>query len=132
MVGLLNLLRTRLSPDAEDVIIIRLPQGWHRVPSFLRPPWPVARGAHAARSEEHTSELQSQSNLVCRLLLETIITHVDPVFESTDDKLWLSPAFLAPQLTALSGVDYHSPTAAIQEYDGPYSTRLSQRATAFF
>src|SRR2546427_1279576 len=27
------------------------------------------RGGHA-RSEEHTSELQSQSNLVCRLLLE--------------------------------------------------------------
>src|SRR5256886_9986647 len=25
----------------------------------------------SARSEEHTSELQSQSNLVCRLLLET-------------------------------------------------------------
>src|SRR5688572_31871249 len=25
---------------------------------------------NAARSEEHTSELQSQSNLVCRLLLE--------------------------------------------------------------
>src|SRR2546430_6500738 len=29
----------------------------------------VARRAHT-RSEEHTSELQSQSNLVCRLLLE--------------------------------------------------------------
>src|SRR2546427_5486941 len=35
------------------------------------------------RSEEHTSELQSQSNLVCRLLLEkkkkknTVYTHVD-------------------------------------------------------
>src|SRR5688572_31073699 len=29
------------------------------------------RGRHPrARSEEHTSELQSQSNLVCRLLLE--------------------------------------------------------------
>src|SRR2546430_9181108 len=27
-------------------------------------------GALANRSEEHTSELQSQSNLVCRLLLE--------------------------------------------------------------
>src|SRR2546427_5792998 len=27
-------------------------------------------GALLARSEEHTSELQSQSNLVCRLLLE--------------------------------------------------------------
>src|SRR2546427_8430763 len=30
---------------------------------------PLGRGP-AARSEEHTSELQSQSNLVCRLLLE--------------------------------------------------------------
>src|SRR2546430_8898057 len=29
-----------------------------------------AKGAKTARSEEHTSELQSQSNLVCRLLLE--------------------------------------------------------------
>src|SRR5688572_31103483 len=28
------------------------------------------RGKPDARSEEHTSELQSQSNLVCRLLLE--------------------------------------------------------------
>src|SRR2546427_12656713 len=27
-------------------------------------------GVHEVRSEEHTSELQSQSNLVCRLLLE--------------------------------------------------------------
>src|SRR5256886_7627910 len=29
-----------------------------------------ARRPHDRRSEEHTSELQSQSNLVCRLLLE--------------------------------------------------------------
>src|SRR2546430_7404599 len=29
-----------------------------------------ARRHHFVRSEEHTSELQSQSNLVCRLLLE--------------------------------------------------------------
>src|SRR2546430_9844994 len=35
-------------------------------------PRPAARRAAARdrRSEEHTSELQSQSNLVCRLLLE--------------------------------------------------------------
>src|SRR5205085_3582614 len=30
----------------------------------------LARGLVGERSEEHTSELQSQSNLVCRLLLE--------------------------------------------------------------
>src|SRR2546430_5430911 len=33
-------------------------------------PPPGRPAAAAARSEEHTSELQSQSNLVCRLLLE--------------------------------------------------------------
>src|SRR2546430_12233065 len=33
--------------------------------------WPhTSSVARDARSEEHTSELQSQSNLVCRLLLE--------------------------------------------------------------
>src|SRR2546430_1546706 len=33
--------------------------------------WPLGDGGRGrARSEEHTSELQSQSNLVCRLLLE--------------------------------------------------------------
>src|SRR2546427_6269543 len=30
----------------------------------------LLRGSARLRSEEHTSELQSQSNLVCRLLLE--------------------------------------------------------------
>src|SRR2546430_10922171 len=39
-------------------------------------PWIVALVALLAwRSEEHTSELQSQSNLVCRLLLEKKKTH---------------------------------------------------------
>src|SRR2546430_2994594 len=35
-----------------------------------RSPHDAAEGIDLARSEEHTSELQSQSNLVCRLLLE--------------------------------------------------------------
>src|ERR1039457_3938711 len=34
------------------------------------PPRPVVRNASCMRSEEHTSELQSPCNLVCRLLLE--------------------------------------------------------------
>src|SRR5438093_3752262 len=32
--------------------------------------WRVRMNPHAKRSEEHTSELQSLTNLVCRLLLE--------------------------------------------------------------
>src|SRR2546427_9464295 len=34
-----------------------------------------SRASSGRRSEEHTSELQSQSNLVCRLLLEKKKTH---------------------------------------------------------
>src|SRR5256886_12627345 len=34
---------------------------------FLAPTGGLVGGPHAFRSEEHTSELQSQSNLVCRL-----------------------------------------------------------------
>src|SRR5437016_8591036 len=37
----------------------------HREPNLARPP-----AASRARSEEHTSEIQSLTNLVCRLLLE--------------------------------------------------------------
>src|SRR2546430_10243417 len=44
---------------------IALPRTSVGRPSCL-PPFPCTD----ARSEEHTSELQSQSNLVCRLLLE--------------------------------------------------------------
>src|SRR5438034_5149832 len=35
-----------------------------------RRPYPLHSGGRARRSEEHTSELQSHSDLVCRLLLE--------------------------------------------------------------
>src|SRR2546430_4469352 len=36
----------------------------------MRSPSPSSNTKSPSRSEEHTSELQSQSNLVCRLLLE--------------------------------------------------------------
>src|SRR2546430_12172231 len=57
-----------------DAIVIATPPYYH--PQHLEAV--VAAKKHvylekpvAVRSEEHTSELQSQSNLVCRLLLET-------------------------------------------------------------
>src|SRR2546427_4819539 len=70
--------------------LFRSPQGHHHGAHHRRHPDPqaavgagAARRVHhrrdRARSEEHTSELQSQSNLVCRLLLEkkkTVKTNV--------------------------------------------------------
>src|SRR2546430_13201680 len=53
----------------------RSPNSTRYVPSPCRHrantlPWSAGPTALPRRSEEHTSELQSQSNLVCRLLLE--------------------------------------------------------------
>src|SRR2546421_4004267 len=60
---------------AIDILYIGLPERDARVPAGLAA---CLRDAHcrsrhyggAQRSEEHTSELQSRSDLVCRLLLE--------------------------------------------------------------
>src|SRR5690349_23778300 len=61
-------------------------------------PGPAGRGParrdvrrRPSRSEEHTSELQSRRDLVCRLLLEKKKTHTkvplsEPTFRSTDSK----------------------------------------------
>src|SRR5690606_39725542 len=50
---------------ALDAILVTGPFG-DAIPAPLRP----ALTSIATRSEEHTSELQSRENLVCRLLLE--------------------------------------------------------------
>src|SRR5205085_11139839 len=68
-------------PDAEalDATIVEMVRGWApAVESELVNAAGASRATRLAltyinafpRSEEHTSELQSQSNLVCRLLLE--------------------------------------------------------------
>src|SRR2546430_8271017 len=74
----------RHAPPGDVSAVQELPRdtpggdGAHRGSGSRRPlisnaaPW-------RARSEEHTSELQSQSNLVCRLLLEKKKTqNIDP------------------------------------------------------
>src|SRR2546430_5349795 len=59
-----------------DAIIDAYPRAPILLPLRATPPGngritpSICRIASTARSEEHTSELQSQSNLVCRLLLE--------------------------------------------------------------
>src|SRR2546427_8982704 len=67
----------RVPPDRRDADAVQRPS---RVgePGDVGDPEPaevlideaILRVEHPDRSEEHTSELQSQSNLVCRLLLE--------------------------------------------------------------
>src|SRR2546430_9339720 len=56
------------SPDPESGVLPVTPRGRGLENSGLRFGRKVLH--ETSRSEEHTSELQSQSNLVCRLLLE--------------------------------------------------------------
>src|SRR5256886_8990245 len=68
---------------------------------------------HSGRSEEHTSELQSQSNLVCRLLLEKKKQLLTP--SSTSNK---HPAFLRlPARQAEAWCAYPSHRSALRLID---------------
>src|SRR5688572_32697577 len=70
-------LRNRYSPTYGhltaahgDVVEGRKLRDASPAPRLLPPELIIQDELHLIRSEEHTSELQSQSNLVCRLLLE--------------------------------------------------------------
>src|SRR5262249_61884013 len=79
---------TRRSSDLDGSLTSREGAGWPKIPGVgLPPPMLIT---YRLRSEEHTSELQSLTNLVCRLLLEkkdsdpirpgpaTSLTHILP------------------------------------------------------
>src|SRR5688572_32491029 len=61
-----------------------------QTPNPTSPATSSPTGRSPARSEEHTSELQSQSNLVCRLLLEKKKkdTHLLEVIDKSNDALF--------------------------------------------
>src|SRR2546430_4392231 len=81
------------------------------------------------RSEEHTSELQSQSNLVCRLLLETKKTHLSlspraPNVGCCDAWFGVLPATPPRQVEACAaGSDYRTtPSTPTPPRDHPAAT----------
>src|SRR5690606_41922032 len=65
----LRSLPPRRSSDLRPARVVL--SSWRLPPAVrVRPPVPGVQTRTAGRSEEHTSELQSRENLVCRLLLE--------------------------------------------------------------
>src|SRR2546430_13674612 len=94
-------------PVLSKTIVLILPASSNWSPPLIRMPFsapfpvPTSKAAGVAipsaqgqaRSEEHTSELQSQSNLVCRLLLEKTNNLVHQLLRRLD--AWL-PVAAAP------------------------------------
>src|SRR5256886_3132655 len=92
----------------------------------------IVRFVSTARSEEHTSELQSQSNLVCRLLLEKKKTqrHKDT---KAQRKPVISKSFDAGFLCAFAflclGIDYSSSSYSLfSPFLACFSFALSARS----
>src|SRR5207237_10573733 len=56
--------------DADTVYVMPLEPATRSCPGGAPAVWRSENGGESWRSEEHTSELQSHLNLVCRLLLE--------------------------------------------------------------
>src|SRR2546428_4741007 len=83
-----TLFRSNLVSDGAvpaDLVDAALVNAWGLVASGTSPWWVADNGADlSTRSEEHTSELQSRSDLVCRLLLEkqklTASSLLNPLF----------------------------------------------------
>src|SRR5438874_10744594 len=58
--------------------------------SSCDPPWTLGRTRlPLGRSEEHTSELQSRRDLVCRLLLEKKKKNIKKIYTNTTSQLYL-------------------------------------------
>src|SRR2546430_391703 len=73
------------------------------------------RNAGSIRSEEHTSELQSQSNLVCRLLLEK--KKKSKTTNSTNSNAWIFKLQSNnPRWTSSSTISITSSTSAESTY----------------
>src|SRR5256886_11924030 len=78
----------------------------------------VAVDTRARRSEEHTSELQSQSNLVCRLLLEKK--------KKTPTHLFNSSSARRPDFLHCSTNSYSDPPPEHSSVSATYSDTVSR------
>src|SRR2546430_10322673 len=72
--------------------------------------WPSIRGCSTGRSEEHTSELQSQSNLVCRLLLEKKKKKIKDLKKTTYIKSSSQPDFVSMCIRSTTSETHRGPT----------------------
>src|SRR5256886_12165406 len=79
----------------------------------------------SGRSEEHTSELQSQSNLVCRLLLEKKKTNTPPISTPLTDTT--SPCNYRPTSPSSLHVEYEREPRYYARNTFPINTRLIPR-----
>lgn len=63
---------------------------------------------------------------------DSVIAHVDPVLEATDNSVWISPGFIDLQVNGFAGVDYNSPDAPAEAIGQSIRSMFSTGVTRFF
>jgi len=63
---------------------------------------------------------------------DSVIAHVDPVLQATENAVWIAPGFIDLQVNGFAGVDYNSPTAPLEEIASSIRTIFSTGVTRFF
>ena len=63
---------------------------------------------------------------------DSVIAHVDPVLEATDNAVWISPGFIDLQVNGFAGVDYNSTDAPAEEIGRSVRAMFSTGVTRFF
>jgi N-acetylglucosamine-6-phosphate deacetylase len=63
---------------------------------------------------------------------DSVIAHVDPVLQATDNAVWISPGFIDLQVNGFAGVDYNSPDAPAEEIARSIRSMFSTGVTRFF
>jgi len=61
-----------------------------------------------------------------------LITHVDSLLEPARDGIFITPGFIDLQVNGFAGVDYNSPTAALEDIASSIRTMFSTGVTRFF
>src|SRR5256886_3858800 len=77
------------------------------------------------RSEEHTSELQSQSNLVCRLLLEKKKNKTDLPFASLPNKIPAPEPLSTPRTKPISAPPHRPRAATTTRRNAPWPPQIT-------
>ncbi|MBZ5634162.1 MAG: amidohydrolase family protein [Acidobacteriia bacterium] len=80
--------------------------------------------------------IETSTNDFIEIQGDSVISHIDPVLEPTDNASWISPGFVDLQVNGFAGVDYNSPVVltdvALEEIARSIRRMFSTGVTRFF
>src|SRR5438552_2886259 len=76
--------------------------------------------------------IETSTNDFIEIKGDSVISHVDPVLEATDNASWIAPGFVDLQVNGFAGVDYNSADTPVEEIGRSIRAIFSTGVTRFF